>query len=416
VIQTFPRSTIVELPAGHVTTMDIPGCRPLDVLIVTSEAPPIVSGISTCIERLASGLTGRGHRIRVLSSTQIPRLTVGEWRLSSFLAYWPRIARELKHFDVVNVHGPVPTMSDAFLRLSNLLPPHARPAIVYTHHSPIDIRSATRMSARYNKLHESLALRADRIVTSSQYYATQYQSRYGPLVRAIPWGVDARAASQTFVPRSAGKLRVLFVGQMRPYKGVETLLAAVAGQSWLELTLVGQGTELANYRRLADRLAATNAKFVGRVSDAELGRHYGANDVVVLPSVTRAEAFGLVLLEGMAAGCVPVASDLPGVRDVAGPTGVIVPPRDPRALRQALRDLADDEAQLKHLQLESWLAAQTRTWERCVSCYEEVLLDAVRCRYARMNGFAVLPEVDDEDSHQPTGDLYAVPEVEMHVG
>jgi hypothetical protein len=111
-----------------------------------------------------------------------------------------------------------------------------------------------------------------------------------------------------------------------------------------------------------------------------------------------------------------VASDLPGVRDVAGPTGVIVPPRDPRALRQALRDLADDEAQLKHLQLESWLAAQTRTWERCVSCYEEVLLDAVRCRYARMNGFAVLPEVDDEDSHQPTGDLYAVPEVEMHVG
>jgi len=267
VTQTLPRSTIVELPAGDVTTMDIPGCRPLDVLIVTSEAPPIVSGISTCIERLASGLTQRGHRIRVLSSTQIPRLTVGEWRLSSFLAYWPRIARQLKHFDVVNVHGPAPTMSDAFLRLSYLLPPHARPAIVYTHHSPIDIRGATRMSARYNKLHESLALGADRIVTSSQYYATQYRSRYGPLVRAIPWGVDARVSSQTFVPRSAEKLRVLFVGQMRPYKGVETLLAAVAGQPWLELTLVGKGSELANYQRLADRLSATNAKFMGWVSD-----------------------------------------------------------------------------------------------------------------------------------------------------
>lgn len=414
--QTLPRSTIVELPSGHVTTMDIPGCRPLDVLIVASEAPPIVSGISTCIERLASGLTQRGHRIRVLSSVQIPRLTVGEWRLSSFLAYWPRIARQLKHFDVVNVHGPAPTMSDAFLRLSYLLPPHARPAIVYTHHSPIDIRGATRMSARYNKLHESLALGADRIVTSSQYYATQHRSRYGPLVRTIPWGVDARASSQTFVPRSAGKLRVLFVGQMRPYKGVETLLAAVAGQPWLELTLVGKGTELANYQRLADRLDATNAQFLGRVSDSELNRQYCSNDVVVLPSVTRAEAFGLVLLEGMAAGCVPVASDLPGVRDVAGPTGVVVPPRDPRALRQALRELADDEARLKLLQLESWLAAQTRTWERCVTSYEEVLLDAVRCRHARMNGFAVLPEVDDQDSRQPIGDLYTVPEVEMGVG
>lgn len=297
--------------------MSTPSSRPLDVLIVTSEAPPIVSGISTCIERLATGLTHRGHRIRVLSSAQIPRLAVGEWRLSSFLAYWPRIARELKHFDVVNVHGPVPTMSDAFLRLSNSLPPHARPAIVYTHHSPIDIRGAARMSARYNKLHDSLALRADRIVTSTQYYARQHRSRYGPLVRAIPWGVDPRASSPTFGPRASEKLRVLFVGQMRPYKGVETLLAAVAGQPWLELTLVGRGTELANYQRLAKQLSATNARFTGRLSDAELYNQYRANDVVVLPSVTRAEAFGLVLLEGMAAGCVPVASDLPGVRDVA---------------------------------------------------------------------------------------------------
>jgi glycosyltransferase involved in cell wall biosynthesis len=412
VTQTLSRSRLVELPSSHETITDIPGCRPLDVLIVASEAPPIISGISTCIERLATGLTQRGHRIRVLSSTQIPRVTVGEYRLSSFLAFWPRIARELRHFDVVNVHGPVPTMSDAFLRLSSLLPPHARPAIVYTHHSPIDIRSATRMSARYNKLHESLALRADRIVTSSQYYATQHRSRYGPLVRAIPWGVDARVSSQTFVPRSAEKLRVLFVGQMRPYKGVETLLAAVAGQPWLELTLVGKGTELANYQRLADRLSVTNATFTGRLSDAELNRQYCSNDVVVLPSVTRAEAFGLVLLEGMAAGCVPVASDLPGVRDVAGPTGVVVPPRDPKALRQALRELADDEARLKHLQVESWLAAQTRTWERCVTSYEEVLLDAARCRYARVNGFAVLPEVDEEECRQAIGDPYAVPEVE----
>jgi rhamnosyl/mannosyltransferase len=370
------------------------------VLIVTSEAPPIVSGISTCIERLATGLTQRGHRIRVLSSTQIPRVTVGEWRLSSFLAYWPRIARDLKNFDVVNVHGPVPTMSDAFLRLSNLLPSYARPAIVYTHHSPIDIPGASRMSARYNKLHESLALRADRIVTSSQYYATQHRSRYGPLVRAIPWGVDTRTLSQAFVPRSAEKLRVLFVGQMRPYKGVETLLAAVAGQPWLELTLVGEGTELGSYQRFADQLAATNVRFTGRLSDAELNDQYCSHDVVVLPSVTRAEAFGLVLLEGMAAGCVPVASDLPGVRDVAGPTGVIVRPADPDALRQALRELADDEARLEQLQIESWLAAQTRTWERCVTSYEEVLLDAVRCRYARTNGLAILPELDEQDRRQ----------------
>ena len=236
--ETLSRATIVELPSVHVPATDVSGCRPLDVLIVTSEAPPIVSGISTCIDRLATGLAQRGHRIRVLSSTQIPQVVVGEWRLSSFLAYWPRISRDLRNFDVANVHGPVSTMSDAFLRLSNLVPSHARPAIAYTHHSPIDIPGTSRMSARYNKLHESLALRADRIVTSSQYYATRHRSRYVPLVRAIPWGVDTRTSSQAFVPRSAEKLRALFVGQMRPYKGVETLLATVARRPRLELTLV----------------------------------------------------------------------------------------------------------------------------------------------------------------------------------
>src|SRR3984957_9202527 len=127
--------------------------RPLDILIVTSEAPPIVSGISTCVDRLATGLTARDHQVRVLSCAQIRRVVFGEWRLSSFAAHWPRIVRELPHFDVDNVHGPVPTVSDVFLWPSRWLPPHARPAVVYTHHAPIDIPEAAWMSMRYNRLH-----------------------------------------------------------------------------------------------------------------------------------------------------------------------------------------------------------------------------------------------------------------------
>jgi rhamnosyl/mannosyltransferase len=372
--------------------------RPLDILIVSSEAPPIVSGISTCIDRLASGLTAREHRVRVISCAQIQRLAVGEWRLSSFVAHWPRIARELPDFDVVNIHGPAPTISDAFLWLSGWLPRHVRPAIVHTYHSPIDIQGARQMSTWYNRFHRYLALRADRIVASSEHYARHHRSRYGPMVQAIPWGADMRVAAPSRVRRPRGELHVLFVGQMRPYKGVETLLAAAAGQPWLKLTLVGEGAELASYRRLADRLSVANARFVGRLSDAELLEVYATNDAVVLPSVTHAEAFGLVLVEGMAAGCVPVASDLPGVRDVAGPTGLVVPAGDPAALRAALRGLACDAARLEHLQVASQRAAQTLTWERCIASYERVLLEAVRSRYARLHGHAMLPVLGE-----PTG-------------
>ncbi len=386
----------------------VSGRRPLDILIVTSEAPPVVSGISTCIDRLATGLIAREHRVSVLSCAQIRRVAFGEWRVSSFVAYWPRIVRELRHFDVVNLHGPVPTMSDVFLWLSGRLPSYARPAIVYTHHSPIHIPGASRMSMCYNKLHQSLALRADRIVASSPHYARQHHSRYGPLVRAIPWGADPLAAPPARARRSCGELNVLFVGQMRPYKGVETLLAAAAGQSWLKLTLVGSGPELARYRRLAERRSIVNARFTGRLSDAELQHQYGINDVVVLPSVTHAEAFGLVLIEGMAAGCVPVASDLPGVRDIAGPTGLVVPPGDADALRAALRGLALDTAQLERLQTASRHAAQALTWDRCVSSYEGVLLEAVRSRYARLHGRTIVPDLPELDEPRPLRTISAL--------
>src|ERR1700678_2431646 len=162
------------LRAEPVVEGTVPFRRPLDILIMTAEHPPIVSGISTCIDRLATGLIARQHRVTVHSSPQIRRVAFGDWRLSSFVSHWPRIVRELRHFDVVNVHGPVPTMSDVFLWLSSRLPPHARPAIVYTHHSPIDIQGASRMSTYYNTLHRALALRADRIVASGPPYARQH--------------------------------------------------------------------------------------------------------------------------------------------------------------------------------------------------------------------------------------------------
>ena len=86
-------------------------------------------------------------------------------------------------------------MSDVFLWLSSRLPAYARPAIVYTHHSPIEIQGASSMSTLYNRLHLALALRADRIVASSPHYARQHRSRYGPRVRAIPWGADPRVSA-----------------------------------------------------------------------------------------------------------------------------------------------------------------------------------------------------------------------------
>ncbi len=133
---------------------------------------------------------------------------------------------------------------------------------------------------------------------------------------------------------------MLFVGQLRPYKGAAVAIDAVAHQPDLALTVVGRGPEEASLRRRLAESGADNVRMTGYLDEEALVDAYRAHDVCVLPSTNRGEAFGLVLLEGMAAGCVPVASDLPGVRDLARPNGLLVAPGDAQDLRWALKALA----------------------------------------------------------------------------
>ncbi|HEY2193344.1 MAG TPA: glycosyltransferase [Actinomycetospora sp.] len=346
----------------------------LDVLVVTSEAPPIVSGISRCVHRLTVGLRERGHRVDVLSSVQMPRLMLGEYRFSPLVAYWRRVGELLEQYDVVNLHGPVPTMSDVVLLLAGA---RRGTPILYTHHSALAVRGAETASRLYNRLHRVLSGRADRILTTSEHYAALERRADGPPVEVVPWGVDVRP--RPLRPhRDEAPLKVLFVGQMRPYKGLEWLIPAVAGRPGLELTLVGDGAHRHEYETLAG--SARNVLFTGRISDDDLHRAYDTHDVVVLPSVTQAEAFGLVVLEGMAAGCVPVVSDLPGVRDLVSDTGPVVPTRDAAALAAALDGLAADRPRLAALGHRARRRAEGLGWDTCVERYEAAMIATVASR------------------------------------
>jgi len=165
---------------------------------------------------------------------------------------------------------------------------------------------------------------------------------------------------------------------MRPYKGVPVLLEALDGLDGVEATLVGGGIEEQRYRDQAGRLGLTNVRFTGRASDEELLAAYRSHDVIVLPSVNELEAFGMVLLEGMSAGLVPVTSDVPGLGDVVGDTGLVVERRNPASLRSALRSLAADPVERARLGEEARRRSATFTWKRTIDDYEAVLLNAVR--------------------------------------
>lgn len=350
------------------------------VLTVASEAPGVTSGLGNTVGHLVAGLTARGHRVDVVSAGDALSMRVGEFRLSGLAAVFPDTDTLCRAFDVIHVHGPCPTLSDALLiRLTRAR--RRTPVIVYTHHFDVWLEGLGAASRLYNRGHQALARRAHHVVATTPSYATELSLRMGRAVEVVPWGVhcDRFAGARQIAPYDGNRsLRVLFVGQMRHYKGVGGLIDAVDGARELELTIVGSGPREDEYRQRSAHLP--NVTALGRVDDEQLTSLYLSHDIIVLPSVTPLEAFGLVLLEGMAAGCVPVASDLPGVRDVAGPTGCLVRPGDVASLRAALLDLSRDPARVRELSARSRSSAASYTWPGAVGAYEQLMLDALARR------------------------------------
>lgn len=137
---------------------------------------------------------------------------------------------------------------------------------------------------------------------------------------------------------------VLFVGRLVPYKGLEFLIRAI-GHTNAILVVAGEGKEKASLQREAFSIGVGDrVEFVGPVAEAELPAYYHACDVFVLRSVSVNEAYGIVQLEAMASGKPVISTALPtGVRslNVHGETGLVVPPRDEKALAEAIASLLD---------------------------------------------------------------------------
>jgi rhamnosyl/mannosyltransferase len=137
----------------------------------------------------------------------------------------------------------------------------------------------------------------------------------------------------------------LFVGRLVPYKGVDVLLRALPHVPGT-VVLVGEGPLRGALGHLAAELSVGDrVRFVGALPHDDLVAHLHAADVMVLPSVTRNEAFGLVQIESHACGVPVVSTDLPsGVpfANLHGVTGLVVRPGDPVELAAALSLLLED--------------------------------------------------------------------------
>jgi glycosyltransferase involved in cell wall biosynthesis len=165
--------------------------------------------------------------------------------------------------------------------------------------------------------------------------------RFGPAVDAAE--IRRRAHE--------GPLHVVFVGNVVPRKGLDTLVGALSTleTAW-RCTVVGRPVDESHLRSVQRAAAsagvADRIRFAGELSDADLAGVLRDAHVTAVPS--RHEGFGIVYLEGMGFGLPAVASAAGGADAVVtdGETGYLVRPDDPDAVARALADLATDRDRL----------------------------------------------------------------------
>jgi len=360
--------------------------------------PPVAGGMERVLEALCEGEREKGIDSRALV-VGTARQTVDEHvngvpvtRAGSMLrigSVWlaPALIRLLRSIDtdILVLHEPNPM---ALLAYAIVRPKHR---LIIWYHSEV-LRSRWRYKLIYEPFLNVPFRRASRIVVSSPALVENADAlaKHRRRCEVIPFGLDiaatgrpeAHAAVRTVRGQWSGSV-ALFVGRLVPYKGVDVLLRAMREVN-LAAVIIGDGPLRASLEAEAVRLGiAARTFFLGSVDDATVAAWYGACDLFVLPSVTRAEAFGLVQLEAMARGkpvvSTRLATGVPWV-NLDGVTGFTVAPGDDTALKDALHRLTGDVeirrrmgAAARQRYLEEF--SRARMIERTTSLYSTVLAD-----------------------------------------
>ncbi len=277
-----------------------------------------------------------------------------------------------------------------------LLKQFRRPLVTTVHHPlTIDFQHSLERDRNFEEKYYTVVFyplgmqrrvirRCDRILTSSNETSLEIQRAFGvpgDRIRNVANGLD----TDFFRPEN-GKSRIpnrlLFVGNTDdPKKGAFYLLQAMTYlPEKVTLTIVDDGAPLKTYApELVQKMGLTRrVTFTGKISAEDLREQYISAQVTVVPSLY--EGFGLPAAESMACGTSVVATHAGALPEVVGKdtAGILVPPRDSRALALAIGQILEDGSQREKMgktgrervvSLFSWRSVAERT----VEVYKELI-------------------------------------------
>ena len=282
--------------------------------------------------------------------------------------------------DLVHFHFPWPMMD-----LVHFATRHGRPTVLSYHSDIIKQRTLLKL---YAPLMNRMLASMDRILVASPNYqrTSETLKPFANKTVVVPYGLDETAYPQVSAERQAHwQAQVpdkffLFVGVLRYYKGLSTLLDALEGVDYPVLIL-GGGPQEQELKAQAERLQLRNVRFLGRLDDEDKACLLQLSHALVFPSHLRSEAFGISLLEASMYSKPMISCEIgTGTTfvNIDGETGLAVPPENPQALRGALRRLWDNPEEAARFgaqaraRFEALFTAQ-RMCERTIEVYRQLV-------------------------------------------
>lgn len=297
---------------------------------------------------------------------------------AAWVAAWRLLRAE--SFDVINSHFAVPTGPGSLLpaRLADI--PHVLslhggdifdPSKKLSPHRLVGVRSAVNWVLR----------NSDAVVAQSsntRENAYRFYPYRGP-IEVIPLGIrqpDVPPASRAELGLPEDRFLTITVGRLVKRKGIDQLLHALASPECqgADLIVVGDGPERAGWEQLAAELGLSGrVRFLGRVEEVRKWQLLGCADAYV--SSTLHEGFGLVYLEGMAAGLPIVTFDHGGQIDFLRheETGYLVRMGDTAGLAAAIGRLVSHPQEVERYRRNNLRLAPQHRIEECAQQYEQLL-------------------------------------------
>ncbi len=291
-------------------------------------------------------LLGGGHNVLVVGRPVPLPLSGSVARVSRNPWVGPRLDEvfDAEGFDVVHIHEPfMPWLPFQAMR-------HSPAVTVGTFHAAKE--GGNRFYSYGRRILWRWFARLDGRIAVSPAAASLVERYFPVRCEIIPNGIDVAqfaGPAEPIAEYDDGKTNILFLGRLEKRKGLKYLLRAFARLKSeypnIRLIVAGEGSVRRHYEASVRRAGLADVVFTGYVSEEEKVRLLHTADIFCAPA-TANESFGIVLAEAMAAGTPIVATDLEGYASVVRHEreGLLVRPRDERALQKALARLIDNPA------------------------------------------------------------------------